>query len=142
MSSDAPSPRAIPDEVRRLVATDIDSFERLEVLMLLRESTTPRSLEGIASDLGLPEDLVEHACRGLRASGIVTGSGGSPPRYQLATMAHRTQDACDALCTLYEQDPAVVMNLISTLAFDRARSLVARAFGDALQIPRRRDDED
>jgi hypothetical protein len=134
------SERALPEELQRLVASHVSSFERLEVLALLaRRRADVWEADQIATELRLPARLVRGACDGLLSGGILERD--PQGRYRYAPSVPAMAIDCDALCAQYQADPIQIITAISALAFERLRSSAARAFADAFRI-RKPDDEE
>lgn len=127
MSQSAPDKQA----ARRLLADEIDSFEKLEIAVHVYRSgfKTPTTSE-LAKALSVPVDEVETSLNALRDAHVLDPQG--PWRSSL-----------DALVSLYDEDRIEVMNLMTRTALDRVRKEAARVFADAFVLkPKKKGDSD
>lgn len=125
--------------VRTLLTTQLDSFEKLEVVQALRAAGRAMSIEALESACRFPTQTVREALADLERGTIVEqadagrlvllGSGSKHPNFE-------------ALMQLYEEDRSRVMSVLSSLAMERIRTMAARAFSDAFVFRRKRGDND
>lgn len=116
---------------RRLLATIVDSFEKLEIVVHVQRAgfKTPPVPE-LAKATSLPTDEVADCMRVLQAHGVLDPQG--PWRA-----------AVDALVRMYDEDRIEVMNLMTRTALDRVRKEAARVFADAFVLrPKKKGDPD
>lgn len=127
MSQSPPDKQA----VRRLLADEIDSFEKLEIAVHVHRSgfKTPIASE-LAKVTSVPVDEVETCLKALRDAHVLDPQG--PWRSSL-----------DALVRLYDEDRIEVMNLMTRTALERVRKEAARVFADAFVLkPKKKGDPD
>jgi hypothetical protein len=127
--------------LRKLLDTHVESFEKLELLMLLRRAPEGRSTNGeLALALDLGDDEVREIVAALSSAGLVSravdGSISLAPR----TEAERA--ALDELARVYAEDKIVLVKAIAETAMDRLRNLAGRAFADAFVIRKKRGGDD
>lgn len=135
-----PLPESLPTAVRAFLRDHIESYEQLEILLLLRrrpgEALTARAL---MDRMELPRDTVEESLDGLARAGCVTAGArsGEPVRYapRDATLAA----TIDGLAAAYEDSRLAIIKLMSANAIERVRSAAIHTFADAFVIGRKKD---
>jgi hypothetical protein len=126
----------VPDPVRQLLVEHVDSFEKLELLVLCgTRPETGWTADAAATELRLPVAVIEPALEALVASRILVPEG----------RGHRLCGPDDAaggpardLCRLYHEDRVVILNLLATQALQRIKSSAARTFAEAFRLKPRR----
>jgi hypothetical protein len=116
---------------RRLIAEAVDSFEKLEVISYVyRNGYAVLDPDAISTASGIPSDEVRVVIAQLRKAHVLDPNG-------------EWKDAVEALVTLYDDDRALVLHLLSRSALDRVRNQAAQVFSDAFLIkPRKKGDPD
>lgn len=118
--------------LRKLLDTHIESFEKLELLMLLRRAPGSSStVAEAARTLGLGSDEVRTIAAQLATAGLVTRSDGV---LALAPQGPEDGAALDELEHVYDDDKIVLVKAIAETAMDRLRNLAGRAFAEAFVI--------
>ena len=132
----------LPEDVRALLHEHIESYEQLEVLLLLRreryEEWTSASL---ATRLHIRQELISSALEGLTAGGLVAATGAAPE----SSFAYRpTSSALDAaagrLDREYAERPIRIIQLMSANAIDRVRTAALHTFADAFVLKKKDTD--
>lgn len=131
--------RKLEHGVRRVLTSQLDSFEKLEIVRALRATGPAMSTNALEAACRLPSHAVREALADLARNAIiervdaerlvVLGAGSKHPHLE-------------ALMQLYEDDRSGVMAVLSSLAMERIRAMAARAFADAFVIRRVRSDSD
>jgi len=116
-----------------LLRDDVQTFDELElVLALARHAAQPRSIDALAADTGLPEDVLLAITQRLQSIGLVLEDGG----YRLdETNAHRRR-AIDWLVSEYDVNRSGVLSALSRNAIERVRTSAIRAFAKAFLLGR------
>ena len=129
----------IPPQLRRLLESPLDTFEKLEICMVLwtaaARTQSPREL---AARVQLPLDLVERGLEDLVAAKYVELAGGLA---RLTVPASQVDDV-QALVEMYATDRILIVRTLSELAMDRVRGMAARAFADAFQLRKKPEGDD
>jgi hypothetical protein len=123
----------ISDDVKSLLRDCIESFEQLEVLLLLHgtpDQTWAPDAVTTASRLNLSEEAVADALAHLRRWKLVEGEA----RLYRYSPANRLDATVRALATAYEDDRLEVMRLMNQNALERVRTSALRAFADAFFV--------
>jgi Mn-dependent DtxR family transcriptional regulator len=120
----------LPDGVRELLTHRIDSFEKLEIVLALRDTTDGLwSIDKLARTLGLAPEDVRDATRELRSVSLVDGDRNG--HVQLASHEH---GLIEALAKAYADDRFTVIKIMGEIAMGRIRHMAAQVFADAFVI--------
>jgi hypothetical protein len=130
-----PEPHA---RVRALLLGAIDSYEKLEIVLLLARAQEPIDVTALAAAARIRTSVAEEALAMLAQRDVV--SEASPGSWSLAP-AGRWSDAIAELADLHERERPAVMNLMTDTTLERLRQSSARAFADAflLRKPKKGD---
>ena len=130
----------IGEEVRVFLRDYIDSYEGLEVLLLLRRERTGWTSEALCTRLNATETLIDRTLATLVRARLVNASGQPAPfSYSYADEdAARDATVC-ALAQAYREDPVQIIALMSTNAIERLRTGAMRAFADAFILRKDKD---
>jgi hypothetical protein len=126
----------ISEDVKALLRDHIESFEQLEILLLLHrrrgDTWTPDSA---ASELNLDPDAAATALEDLCRGGIaeVSGEGGAR-RYQYRQGTPTMEATIHALAEGYDEHRLEVIKLMNKNAIERVRTSAMRAFADAFFV--------
>jgi hypothetical protein len=123
----------ISDDVKTLLRDCIESFEHLEVLLLLHrkpDDTWTADAVVAASMLNLAEDIATDALAHLHRWKLIEGEA---RRYRY-NPSNRLDATIRALATVYEEDRLEVMRLMNQNAIERVRTSALRAFADAFFV--------
>jgi hypothetical protein len=121
----------VNDAVWQLLLEKVDSFEKLEVLALVSASAARWTVRTAATQLKLPEPLVQSALLDLSAASLLEKDG-AEFRYQPANTELAATSA--ALVELYNDDRIRVLNVLTSAALDRIRGSAAHAFANAFRL--------
>ena len=132
----------LPEDVRALLHEHIESYEQLEVLLLLRrERYEEWTVEGLATRLHVREELVGSALEGLRADGLVTATAAAPAaRFAYRPASSGLDAAAGRLDREYAERPIRIIQLMSANAIDRVRTAALHTFADAFVL--KKDNKD
>lgn len=127
----------VSDEVRVFLRDYIDSYECLEVLLLLRRERTAWTTEALCTRLKTHAPLIDDALASLVRSKLVSAGG----QNMLTSYRYVVEDcAKDAIVgsleRAYRDEPATIMRLMSTQAIERLRNGALRAFADSFILRR------
>lgn len=119
----------LPNELQELIATRIESYEALEVLLALsRRSGHFCPVSVVAELTSLSESSVEEAGLGLCQRGLVQAYRGPRLAFRYAP-ADAAEDACvHALALTYRERKLDVIRAMTAMAFERLRKRSAEAF--------------
>jgi hypothetical protein len=111
----------MPDRIRTLLLTVLDSFEKLVVAMHLRAHPTSwRTAAEIASALGMPPGTIAAALVALQDVDIVGASSEEVPRFSIRQSGPYAAQL-DALWRLYETDRPAVIEMMHEVTAKRRR---------------------
>ena len=130
-------PGDLPEGVRRLLLGPVDSFEKLEVILALREATgSAMALDALAARAGVRVEHVEDAVAELVTAGLVERLPDGGCRVARAADAA----ALDELATAWATRRPAVLKAMTGRAVGRIRASAARAFADAFRLRPPKDD--
>jgi hypothetical protein len=119
----------VPKDVERFIATDIDSVEQLEVLLLLRAAPDKQwTAKEVARALVSREDSAAHWLARMTERGLLTQLDN---RYRYATGKPELAETIDALAESFAKYRVTVVALIFSKPSERVR-----LFSDAFRIRR------
>jgi predicted ArsR family transcriptional regulator len=119
---------SLPPRVQRFLESHIDSIEKLEVLLLLRNQPARTwTAGGVAQELRIMEASAQGRMEDLCARGLVSCEGGTPPTYRFAPTSSEDSQAVTELATTYATRRVSVISFIFSRPTDRLRSF-ANAF--------------
>ena len=137
----------LPEDVRRLLQEHVESYEQLEILLLLRrlryEAWTPAAL---ATRLRINEALVVPALASLKAAGLLStdtesGSAAQPPRYAYRPASSGLDATVGILDREYAERPISIIKLMSANSIERVRTAALHTFADAFVLSKKDKDE-
>jgi hypothetical protein len=134
-------PSELPEDVQRLLREQIESYEQLELLLLLRrERDGPWTEEILTARLGISTSLVLSALAELQAAGFVEERAhGSAKRYAYRVQSDNVEATVARLEQTYREYPIQVVKLMSANAIERVRTAALRTFADAFILKKDKD---
>jgi len=127
----APSQR-----LQLLLERKLDTFEKLEIVLVLRAAGTSLTMSELAVQLQVGRDVLRRVAEEVAASGVIELIDGDAVRLEPATWEAELAEAEH----IYETQPTTLINVLSRIAMQRIRSLAARTFADAFRIRRKKGD--
>lgn len=124
------SPSASP-ALRELLATQVTSYEHLELVLALRDHPDGRSLVELARELQITLDVLHRVGAELVEQGMVELLPGASLRL---TFSHVRQQLLAEAAALYAQDRTYLLRVQTSIAIERIRSHAARTFAEAFRI--------
>ncbi|MDQ3365956.1 MAG: hypothetical protein M3680_11065 [Myxococcota bacterium] len=137
-----PVPTASPPSpgLRRLLETKLDTFEKLELALVLRDAPDRTgALAELARQLQVGVDVLKRVATELVRVDLVDLR--ADDTLHLIAGA-RELELIGEGAALYAQDRQEVIILLSTIAMARIRSLAARSFADAFNLRKKKKDGD
>ena len=133
--------RDVPDRFRRLLAKQIDTVEKLEILAALDAAPEATlTVDQLATGLRVPRDVVRPAIVELRVIGLVDVTSRGAVR--LVPLSDDDQKAVDVLLAAYDRDPRSIVGLLGEIAMERIRNMVSRAVTDAPMLGKNGGEDD
>jgi hypothetical protein len=128
----------LTEDVRALLHEHIESYEQLEMLLLLRRERHEQwTGEGLAGRLRVGAELIQTALAGLEAGGLIEVIRGSPSRFAYRPATAGLDAAVGRLERAYAERPILVIQLMSANAIERLRTAALHTFADAFVLKRR-----
>ncbi len=123
----------LPPDVQRLLRDHIESYEQLELLLLLRaDRGCLWTEEDICARLKLAGTLVSGALQGLQSMGFAeVRPQSAAKRYIYRVQADDLEATIERLAQAYRQQPIPIVKLMSANAIERLRTAALRTFADA-----------
>ena len=126
-------------DVRALMRTHLDSFEKLEIVRVLRASPRPMSRAELEAACRFGSDTVREALASLGQLNVIELDA----ERNFARLGSVAQDpAFAALMQFYDDDRSAVLGMLSKIAMERIRSMAANAFASAFVIRKKQGDGD
>ncbi|MGH8287550.1 MAG: hypothetical protein ACREV7_00775 [Steroidobacteraceae bacterium] len=127
--------RDLPEDVRALLKEHIESYEQLEMLLLLRrERYEGWTAEGLAARLRVGAEFIEPALAGLKLSGLVEITGTAPARFAYRAASSGLDAAAGRLEREYAERPILIIQQMSANAIGRLRTAALHTFADAFVL--------
>jgi hypothetical protein len=122
----------VDEAVRAFLRDYIDSFESLEVLLLLRRERTACTAEELCRRLKTRAPLIDDALSSLVCARLVNTD--VLARHTYADEDPARDGIVDSLEGAYRDEPIKIMQLMTTNAIERLRTSTIRAFADAFVV--------
>jgi predicted ArsR family transcriptional regulator len=132
----------LAEDVRALLHEHIESYEQLEVLLLLRrERHEECTVAALAARLHIREELVAAALEALETGGLVAVTGAAPEvRFAYRPASSGIDAAAGGLQREYAERPIRIIQLMSANAIDRVRTAALHTFADAFVLKKKDTD--
>jgi hypothetical protein len=132
----------LPEDVRALLHEHIESYEQLEVLLLLRRERYEQwTVAGLVARLHTRAELIASALEGLKTSGLVAATGAaSEPHFAYRPASSGIDAAAGRLEREYAERPIRIIQLMSANAIDRVRTAALHTFADAFVLKKKDTD--
>lgn len=114
----------------------INSYEKLDLLLLLWRKQVALAVADLASALGLSQRGAREVLSQLAASELIIEGPPGHFRYRPRFAAQRA--AVEGLAQLFEEDPVRIVQWMSRNAFDRLHYSAAGAFAEAMLTGRKK----
>lgn len=126
----------LPEDVRALLHEHIETYEQLEVLLLLRrERYEDWTIAALAARLHVREELIGSAVERLESGGwVATVSGVGAVRYAYRPGSSGLDAAAGRLEREYAEQPIRIIQLMSANAIERVRTAALHTFADAFVL--------
>jgi hypothetical protein len=116
-----------------------NSFEKLEIaIALYRAETHALSVAELSAKLRLSSHSVERGIDELADAGVLHVAS----EIARLTLNPRDIPAMDEIATLYDEDRLLVVRTLTEIALDRLRGMAARAFADAFQLRKKKENDE
>ncbi len=134
----------LPEDVQRLLRDQIESYEQLELLLLLRtELDHPWTAEALSSRLRIPASLVVAALDELQTARLVEARPlGAARQYAYVPQSPHAEATLGRLVQAYREHPIPVLKQMSANAIERVRTAALRTFADAFILRKDKDKKD
>lgn len=135
-SNEDPGSHELPADVRTLLFEHIESYEQLEILLLLQRNRgadwTPAQLCG---QLKISEEMVAESLSALQQGGLVVGRTElAPIAYAYAPVSLGLEETVSRLAAAYSERPLPIIRLMSSNAIRRVRTGSMRALAESFVL--------
>lgn len=124
--------------LRQLLETKLDTFEKIELVLLLRGASASVAVAELARQLQVGEDVLRRLANDLARTRLVAIDSSDSVRI---TASDAELEVIEEASELYKRDRSHVIMLLSAIAMDRIRGMSARSFADAFTIRKKKDDD-
>jgi hypothetical protein len=130
-----------PHDVQILLRNHVESYEQLELLLLMRAGKgTSWTEETLSARLNMVSSLVGAALDGLKSAGFVEARvHGSEKHYAYLGQSDNVEATIDRLAAAYREYPIPIIKLMSANAIERLRTSALRTFADAFILRKDKD---
>lgn len=128
----------LPEEVQRFLREHIESFEQLEIVLLLR-SRPDQALNSaaISAELRLPEAIVDETLHTLSGRELVARARGADgPLFSYSPETPALAELVSTVAQLNQDRRLDVMRLMTANSIDRLRAKALSTFADAFLLRR------
>ena len=130
----------VTEELGAFLRDHIDSYEALDVLLLLRRERTAWTAEALCARLRTRAPLIDDALATLVRAHLVSAAvEHMEPSYSYADTNLARDAIVGALECAYREEPIEIMRLMSTNAIERLRTSAIRGFADAFIVRKGKD---
>ncbi|HEV2270780.1 MAG TPA: hypothetical protein VGR92_15105 [Steroidobacteraceae bacterium] len=132
----------LPADVRALLHEHIDTYEQLEILLLLRrERYEEWTIAALAARLHVRAELIGAALERLKSAGLVAAlSAAGTVRFAYRPGSSGLDAAAGRLDREYAERPIRIIQLMSANAIERVRTAALHTFADAFVLNKKDDD--
>jgi hypothetical protein len=130
----------VPEDVRAFLSRYIDSYDQLEILLLLRRERSDWTAEDLRSRVKVSLSQIEAALAALCSHGLVQAVSPEKSHYIAVSRPDALDETISRLAGIYASRPIEIIRLMSTNAIERVRTSALRAFVDAFVL--RKDGRD
>jgi biotin operon repressor len=133
----------LPKDLQSLVRDHIESYEQLELLLLLRaERGVAWSGEALSARLRISSTLVSEALAKLQSGGFVvasTAEAAGGPTHAYRVQAADLEATIERLSQAYKEQPMPIIKLMCANSIERVRTAALRTFADAFILRKDKD---
>ena len=123
--------------LRRLIERRLDSYEKLELILALRDAPDGTlTVAALARELQIGTDVLRRLVATVAATGLVTLDGADQVKFTAPDL-----EVLDEAAHMFAEDRSAVIALFSTIAMDRIRGMAARSFADSFKLRKKGDDD-
>ncbi|MFP2932373.1 hypothetical protein ACLESO_45910 [Pyxidicoccus sp. 3LG] len=129
------SDAGLPPRVQRFITTHIDSLEKLEVLLLLRNRAEREwTSSAVSLELRITDSSAAARLADLTSRGLLVSDGASPPSYRYSPSSSDDVQSVTELAAVYGAKRVSVISFIFSRPLDKVRG-----FADAFVFKKDKD---
>ena len=133
----------VPEDVRAFLTQHVESYEQLQILLLLQRERTDWTAQGLSERMKVSLPLIAAALASLQSRAVVEcgpASCGAPDTGDSPAAA--LDKTIERLASVYADRPIAVIRLMSANAIERVRTAALRTFVDAFILRKLRKGND
>ncbi|HEX4266585.1 MAG TPA: hypothetical protein VHY36_01760 [Steroidobacteraceae bacterium] len=137
-SNEDPGSHDLSADVRTLLFEHIESYEQLEILLLLqRNRGADWTAAQLSGHLKISDELVAESLSALQMGGLVLGRRERAPiAYAYAPVSLALEETVSRLAAAYSERPVPIIRLMSSNAIQRLRTGAMRALAESFVLGR------
>jgi predicted transcriptional regulator len=133
-------PDEVPAEVVQILR-DIEGFEHLETLVLMRRDPRPWTPAAVAGALNIDDASAAQALEDLARIGLVQAAQSEHgPTYRFLQRDAASARTAEQLIVQYDTNRIAIMQLMNANAIGRVRGGAVRAFADSFVLGKKKRD--
>jgi hypothetical protein len=125
----------LSQELYVLLDEKLDTFEKLELVLALREAGQPQTVGELALQLQVGNEALQRVVDAVAAAGVVQMLDGDRVRFTSGAW----DSALDEAARIHASEPGRFVSVFTRIAMERIRSMAARTFADAFRIRKKKD---
>lgn len=122
-------------ELLALLDEHLDTLEKLEVVLTLRDAGKPLTLTDLARELQVGSEALRRVAMSVVESGIIEAFEDDVLRLRSGSWDPQLVEAAQ----VYSEDPKALMRVFTRIAMGRIRGRAAATFADAFRIRKKGD---
>lgn len=119
--------------LRGFIAANIENYEQLETLLLLRRRARSTKVQAVASELKLDAEEAHQALRALVARKLVAVDS-SEDAFRYSPRTEELSQGAELLALAYEGHRLKLIQLMNANALERARMAALRTFAQGFRL--------
>jgi len=133
----------LPADVRAFLHEHIETYEQLEILLLLRrERYEEWTIAALAARLHVSGELVGSALERLESGGLVAITAATPaPCFAYRPLTAGLDTTAGHLDREYAERPVRIIQLMSANAIERVRTAALHTFADSFVLKKKKDND-
>ncbi len=122
--------RELSQNLHALLDGKLDTFEKLELVLVVRAAGQPMTVSDLAMELQVGRDVLRRVIADVAAAGVLDLVDGDAVCLRHGSWEPQIAEAAE----IYEADPTALIKVLSRISMERIRSRAARTFADAFRL--------
>lgn len=125
---------AIHADLEQFLRLHVESFDELNVLLLVSTEARSWTVESVAQSLRITPLVAQSSLRSLEARALVAGPSTPGGAYRYAPASQAVDRMVKALAVARSEQPLALTNTMNAQAMDRLRQAALRAFSEGFRL--------